>query len=216
MDSAFYSIKWARESAGLVSPTGNPLVSMVRNAAKRILATKKGNRKEPMSIEILKDLIDGSDLSNTLQLRDVCLYVLSYEAFFRLEEVTRIRKRHIKFFENHMIIKVERSKTDQLRPGDEVALARSRGPVSILQEYSSRLNINPHSNELIFRRLVKAKSSYKMLSKDKPISYSTFRDHLSKSLRNGVPYPSFYGTHSFRSGEAYKTANSGVNDRVFQ
>ena len=82
MDSAFYSIKWARESAGLVSPTGNPLVSMVRDAAKRILGTKKGNRKEPMSIEILKDVIDGSDLSNTLQLRDVCLYVLSYEGFF--------------------------------------------------------------------------------------------------------------------------------------
>ena len=192
---------------------------MVRDAAKRILGTKKGNRKETMSIEILKDVIDGSDLSNTLQLRDVCLYVLSYEGFFRSEEVTRIRRSHIKFFENHMIIKVEKSKTDQLRPADAVVLARSRGsvcPVSILQEYLSRLNIDPHSDDLIFRRLVKTKSSYKMLSKDKPISYSAFRDHLSKSLHNGVPYPSVYGTHSFRSGEAYKAANSGVNNSVFQ
>ena len=131
-----------------------------------------------MSIEILKDVIDGSDLSNTLQLRDMCLYVLSYEGFFRSEEVTRIRRSHIKFFENHKIIKVEKSKTDQLRPGDEVVLARSRGsicPVSILQEYLSRWNIDPHSDDLIFRRLVKTKSSYKMLSKDKPISCSTFR-----------------------------------------
>lgn len=87
---------------GLVSPTGNPLVSRVRDAAKSILGTKKGNRKEPLSIEILKDVIDGSDLSNTLQLRNVCLYVLSYAGFFRSSEVTRIRS-YIKFFKNHVI-----------------------------------------------------------------------------------------------------------------
>ena len=99
-------------------------------------------------MEILKDAIDGSDLSNTLQLRNVCFSVLSYAGFFRSEEVTRIRS-YIKFFENHMIIKVEKSKTDQLRQRDEVVLAQSRGSVcsvSILQEYLSRLNIDPHSD----------------------------------------------------------------------
>lgn len=219
VDTAFYSIKWAHESAGLVSPTDNPLVNRVRDAAKRILGTKRGNRKEPLSVEILKDIIDGSDLSNTLQLRNVCLYVLCYAGFFRSGEVTSIRRSHIKFLEDHMIIKVEKSKTDQLRQGDEVVIARSGGsacPVSILQQYLSRLNIDPHSDELIFRQLVKTKSSYKMVSKDKPISYSTFRDHLSKSLRSVVRDPSVYGTHSFRSGGASAAANSGVGDRVFQ
>ena len=219
VDTAFYSIKWAHESAGLVSPTDNPLVNRVRDAGRRILGTKRGNRKEPLSIEILKDIIAGSDLSNTLQLRNVCLYVLCYAGFFRSEEVTRIRRSHIKCFEDHMIIKVEKSKTDQLRQGDEVVIARSGSsacPVSILQQYLSRLNIDPYSDELIFRQLVKTKSSYKMVSKDKPISYSTFRDHLSKSLRSIVPDPSVYGTHSFRSGGASMAANSGVGDRVFQ
>ena len=78
----------------------------MRDAGRRILGTKRGNRKEPLSIEILKDIIAGSDLSNTLQLRNVCLYVLCYAGFFRSEEVTRIRRSHIKFFEDHMIIKV--------------------------------------------------------------------------------------------------------------
>ena len=62
-----------------------------------------------------------------------------------------------KFLEDHMIIKVEKSKTDQLRQGDEVVIARSGGsasPVSILQQYLSRLNIDPHSDELIFRHQV--------------------------------------------------------------
>lgn len=55
-----------------------------------------------------------------------------------------------------------------------------------------------------------------MVKNDKLISYATFRDQLSKSLRNIVPGPSIYGTHSFRPGGASRAASSGVSDRVFQ
>ena len=112
-----------------------------------------------------------------------------------------------------MTIKVEKSKIDQLRQGDEVIIAKSDGiacPASILRDYLIRLNIDPHSNQLILRQLVKTKSSYKLVNRDKPISYTTFRDHLSKSFPSVVPDPSVYGTHSFRSGGATKAANSGV------
>ena len=127
---------------------------------------------------------------------------------------------NITFHDDFMTIKVEKSKTDQLRQGDELIIAQSGGtacPVSILRDYLTRLNIDPHSDELIFRQLVKTKSSnYKLVNKDKPISYTTFRDHLSKSLRSVVPDPSVNGPHSFRSGGATKAANSGVGERVFQ
>ena len=85
-----------------------------------------------------------------------------------------------------MTIKVEENKTDQLRQGDEVIIAAqtdgSACPVSILRDYLSGLNIDPHLDELIFVQLVKTKSSYKFVNKDKPISYTTFRDHLSKTV----------------------------------
>ena len=58
MDTAFYSIKRAHESAGLVSP--NPLVNRVREATKRILGAKRCYVKESLSIEILKDIIGES------------------------------------------------------------------------------------------------------------------------------------------------------------
>lgn len=60
--------------------------------------------------------------------------------------------------------------------------------------------IDPMSNEFIFRQLIKTKKSYKLACNNKPISYSTFRDHLRKSLRGFVSDPQVYGTHSFRSG----------------
>ena len=40
---------------------------------------------------------EGADLSNVLQLRNICLYVLSYLGFFRPEEVRNIRMSHIRF-----------------------------------------------------------------------------------------------------------------------
>lgn len=126
---------------------------------------------------------------------------------------------HIHFHEGCMIIKGEKSKTDQLRRGDQVVIAQSGGsvcPVSLLKIYLRKLDIDPHSNEFIFRTLVKTKSSYKLTQKNKPISYTTFRNQLAKSLKNVVPDPSVYGTHSFRSGGASRAANSGVNDRLFQ
>ena len=149
MDSAFYSIKWAHESAGLASPTDNTLVIRVREAPNRILGVERRNRKEPITIEILKDIVDNADLSNTLQLRNVCLYVLSYAVFSRSEEVVSIRRNHITFHEDYMTIKVEKSKSDQLRQEDKVVIAQSGGsvcPVFILREYLGRLNINPSSN----------------------------------------------------------------------
>ena len=59
----------------MASPTDNQLVSRVREAAKKILGAGRPNRKEPLSIEVLKDIVEGADLSNILQLRNVYLYM---------------------------------------------------------------------------------------------------------------------------------------------
>ena len=100
-----------------------------------------------------------------------------------------------------------------------MVIAKSEGnvcPVFLLKEYLRRLDFSPDCSELIFRPLVKTKSSYKLVQVDKHISYATFRGQLSKSLQSIVPNPSVFGTHSFRSGGASRAANSGVSDRVFQ
>ena len=102
-----------------------------------------------------------------------------------------------------MSIKVEKSKNYQLRQGDEALIAKGEGtacPVKILEEYLNRFNIDPLSDQFIFRWLIKTKKSYKLASNNKPIGYSTFRDHLRKTLRGFVPDPQVYGTHLFRSG----------------
>lgn len=109
---------------------------------------------EPLSLEILKDVVEKADFSNFLQLRNVRLFVLAYVGFFRFEEVLNIRMNHIYSHQGYMIIKVEKRKTDKFRQGDEVVIAQSGVrvcPVSLLNAYVRKLAIN--STEFIFRSL---------------------------------------------------------------
>ena len=162
VDAAFYGIKWAHETAGLVSPTDSSLVVAVRDASKRILRTARSNRKEPITPELLKSIVGGANLSNGLELRNVYLYLLCFAGFLRFDDVSRIKRNHISFHTGYMSIKVEKSKNDQLRQGDEVLIAEGEGaacPVKILKEYLNRFNIDPLSTQINFRRFMGSRAT---------------------------------------------------------
>ena len=65
--------------------------------------------------------------------------------FFRSDEVRNIRMSRISFDDGYLTIRVEKSKTHQLRQEDEVVIALSSSsvcPVSPLKYYLSMLDIN--------------------------------------------------------------------------
>ena len=106
VDGVFYVLKWVHETAGLVSPTDTSLVAAVREASKRILGTGRLNRKEPMPRDLLYSIIDRADLSNGLEVRSVCLYVLCFADFLRFDDVSRVKRNEISFHSGYMSIKV--------------------------------------------------------------------------------------------------------------
>ena len=114
VDSAFYGLKWTHDVAGIPSPTDDPIVEAVRSASKRILGTRALNRKEPISPTLIHDIVKKSDLENPVVLRNVTMYVLSFAGFFRFDDVSRIRRSVISFKEGFMVIKILKSKNDQL------------------------------------------------------------------------------------------------------
>ena len=139
--------------AGIPSPTDNPIVEAVRAASKRILATGIVNRKEPISSSVIHDIISHSNLENHVGLRNITLYVLSFAGFFRFDDVSRIRRNDIFFNEGFMVIKVPKSKNDQLRRGDEVIISELPSPecpVKLLKKYLTKFQIPPDSRDLIF------------------------------------------------------------------
>ena len=221
LDSAFYGIKWAHtmHMAGIPSPTDNPVVEAVRCASKRILGTRVVNPEEPISSSVIHDLIGLADLQNPVHLRNVTMRVLSFAGFFRFDDVSRIRRNDIFFHEGFMVIKVLKSKNDQLRKGDEVIFSEISDPaclVKLLKTYLAHFSIPSSSRDVIFRPISGGKNSFKLVSQDKPISYTTIREAFRKDLRNIEVDPSSFGFHSLRSGGATSAANNGVSHRVFQ
>ena len=118
-----------------------------------------------------------------------------------------------------MEISIVKSKTDQLREGEILVIAKTEGdlcPVNLLQLYLSKAGIPDNSTEYVFRPISSSKKQKKLVSSDRHISYSTYRESFKASFKGIVPDISKYSTHSTRSGGATIAANSGVKERVFQ
>ncbi|CAH3190965.1 unnamed protein product, partial [Porites evermanni] len=100
-----------------------------------------------------------------------------------------------------MVIKVLKSKNDQVCKGDE-----------LLKTYLAHFSIPSSSRDLTFRPISRGKNSFKLVCQDKPISYTTIREAFCKDLRSVGVDPSSFGFHSLRSGGATSAANNGVSD----
>ena len=175
-----------------------------------------------MPRDLLKSIADRADLSNGLELRNVCPYVLCFAGFLRFDDVIRIKRHEISFHSGYMFIKVKKSKNGQLRQGDGVLIAEGEDatcPVKILKEYFSMFDIDPLSNEFIFRHLMKTKESHKLGSNNGPLVMVLLG--ITWANPCGVLYPIRRSTALTRFGRGrggWSSAgtNSGVSVRVFQ
>lgn len=221
INSAFYSLNWAHRLSGLPSPTDNPFVISVRDGAIRLLSRgKESNRKEPLELEFLQRVSTQSNLENLVELRNVVMFVLSFAGFLRSSEVLELRRGDVEFSEGFVSLTIGKSKTDQLRDGHSVVLSEVKDctvcPVKMLQRYLEKANINLRTNEYLFRPICVSRKGQRLVSVDRPISYSTYREAFKKAFGKIVPDISKFSTHSLRSGGATLAANSGIPDRQFQ
>ena len=70
-DSAIYGVQWAHNLARIPSLTDSPVIHDVIRAAKRLIETRLINKKEPISLDMTKKLVEASNQDNLLNLRNV-------------------------------------------------------------------------------------------------------------------------------------------------
>ena len=221
VEEAVNALSWAHNLAGVEDPTGHPLVKQVLEGAKRILAHKV-NKKEPITPEILKSLVDkyAIEQATLADIRTLTICLLGFAGFFRYNELAKIRECDVCFFREHLEIFVESSKTDQYRDGAVVVIARTGTdccPVAMLERYMCIANISPAnpSESYLFRRLVSTKNGQK-LRDSANLSYTRARELVLTMLESiGLDRKQF-SLHSLRSGGASAAANAGVPDRYFK
>ena len=151
----------------------------------------------------------------------MCIFVLVFVGFFRINAVLQIKYGDVCFRGGYVAIDVTSSKTDQLRKGSEVVTDSGASvdtcPVNILRRYLTEVERYPiDSSHFIFRPLSKCRAGHKLVSVNKPISYSSIHDYFQRSFKDIVLDVSQFGTHSLRAGDASAAANAGVQNRLFQ
>lgn len=157
LNSNFYAVKWYHDMHLFNDRCSNKLVNIVLEGGKRILS-KPIKKKEPITADIIHKLFNFYKNNLAFIQQSFTLYVFTSLCMilFRYKELSNIRMTNIAFYDTHIEILVETSKTDIYRQGNKVVIARTNTetcPVLFLRRYCTLAGLNLDSNEYIFRSL---------------------------------------------------------------
>ena len=216
ISSVYYAIKWVHSINDFVDPTDNGFVTNLLEAAKR-LKSKPVKRKDVISSEMLITLCDQyTDSPSLADLRDLAMILTCYTGFLRFDEVRKLKCNDVTFKEDHFILNITSSKTDQYRSGNKVMIAKghtSACAYTMLERYLNLASIDLKSTDFLFKPMVKTKGAFKRIRKEKSLSYTRARECIIQKLKSVAPELNI-GTHSLRAGGITTAANKGnVSER---
>lgn len=218
ISSSVYCIKWVHKLNGQNDPTENGFVSNLLESAKR-LRSRKVVKKDAVSSNMLKDLcLKYKDSEDLLQIRDLAMILIAFAGFLRYDELRNLKCRNVHFFEEYFCLQIESSKTDQYRSGNEVLISKGTSeacPYLMLQKYISLAGIDLVSDHYLFKPIFRSGRICKLISKNKPLSYTRAKECLVGKLKSVHPNLNL-GLHSLRAGGATTAARAGVNDRCLK
>ena len=217
--AAASGIRWGHMVAGFEDPMSHQLAKLAFEGAKRRCAgNSSSNQKEPFSPELMAKVIAKYGQSRSLMdQRFVVLCLLGFAGFLRRSELSSIQVKNLRFFPSYLTVTIPFSKTDQLREGHVVHIAKSGSPSCPVEWVHSYLGATGLKGEdYLFCRLAKTKVGHNALGRY-PISFATMRTTFFKGMEGlwDEAHPkSHYSLHSLRSGGASAAANNNVPDRL--
>ena len=217
-EEAVNALAWVHSLAGMDSPTNRPFVQATLQGLRRMWC-KPVQKRRPMTAEMLADMVQDTNKQPSLaNLRLTTFSLLAFAGFLRFDEAIHIRACDAEILEDMVKISLPRSKTDQLRQGHEVLIARTSTPtcpVAMLQRYMAAAGIAPTSDLFLFRGICKTKDGEKLRASG-CLSYTTVRELFKKKLADLGHSSDGFGLHSLRAGGASAAAQAGVPDRLFK
>lgn len=216
ISSVFYAIKWVHSINNYVDPTENGFVKGLLDTAKRI-RSQPVKRKDVVNTEMLITLCDQYIGSTRLgDIRDLAMIMLGYSGFLRFDEISNLHSDDIQFEEDHLILTIRKSETDQFRAGNKVYIIKgstSACAYSMLKRYIELSGSVLRSNTFLFKPIFNSKGIQKLIHKDKPLSYTRTRECIVSKLKSVAPDLNL-GIHSLRAGGATTVANTDkINER---
>ena len=170
---------------------------------KSIVLTKTRNppnRKYPITPEILEKMTNEAN-SNQSFVQTMTATTLMYHGFLRIGELLGLKKNHVKFEENGILLTIIISKTDPEGLTDHCYIS------------------NTNTSYSAFLWLKKYMDSVEMKDDDRlfPLSELSYIRCLRIILKKiGITDVEHYSAHSCRRGGAAQAAKNGIQDNVIQ
>ena len=216
ISSVYYAIKWVHGINDLVDPTENGFVKNMLEAAKR-LKSQPVKRNDVITSDMLVALCDQYTGNFALtDIRDLTMILMCYTGFLRFDETSKLKCNDVTFHDDHFILNIKSSKTDQFRSGNKVMVAKghtSACAYAMLTRYISLASIDLTSTDFLFKPMIKSKGKFRCINKEKGLSYTRTRECIVKKLKSFAPELNI-GTHSLRAGGITTVANTdSVSER---
>ncbi|XP_060599208.1 uncharacterized protein LOC132752837 [Ruditapes philippinarum] len=142
--------------AGLEDPCSSEFVKNIKCGILRECG-KPSKPKEPLLAEDLAKLVLHFNSNvNLMDMRFITMSLLSFSGFLRFAEVIQLKRSDLEIDDSQVKIMLGSSKTDQLRKGATVVIARTNKftcPVTALEKYLKMGKINIDSGEYLFRKV---------------------------------------------------------------
>ena len=202
------AIKWVNNFFPGINKFNCPLednfLLRLKESALRNVPVKK-NQKEPLNGCMIKAIIRTlPENPSLILLRNVLMPALGYALLLRHDELSHLNCLWFSEVASGLKIIIPSSKTDVFRQGKTVFLARYEGSDSvffILKKYLDCANLKFGQNHFLFTPIENGKVV------NRKLSYNVFLNNIKNFMRELGLDPTFFGTHSVRSGAATDLAS---------
>lgn len=197
------AISSAHKTAGFQSPVDTEIVRATLNGIFREIGTSKA-QKSPLLVEDLQRILNIIP-DTIVGTRDRALILTTWAGALRGSESISLRVEDLEFSNEGLIVRLQRSKTDQLGEGQMVAIPFASNPnLCCIRAMKNWLQQGEIENGFVFR-------SFKKGGKIRTtgIRMESFNRILKEYARQVGMDPGTVGTHSCRSGYCTTAAKKG-------
>lgn len=134
IEEAVHAISWVQLVVGQPQASASPVIKSIIAGFQRRLAQPR-TPKKPISPQMLLDMVQRAGSTPSLTtIRTLATCPLAFGGFLRSDELIELCCSDVTFVAEGLVLSIRSSKTNQLREGDSVVIAKTgkpTGPVEI-------------------------------------------------------------------------------------
>jgi integrase len=211
IEQAIATIRVAHRQQGYKDQPDTEVALRILKTHKRDRAKAGKRQKEapPVTLDVLRAMIDAADPATLAGRRDRVMVVLGFAMMARRSELAALDISDVTFTDDGLTVLIRTSKTDQEAAGDEVNIPNGvhpdTDPVRVVRAWLSTLAEHGHTSGPLLRRI----NRWDQLQSG-GLSGAAINERIrTLAVKAGVPKADTFTAHGLRAGGPTEAAKAG-------